>query len=204
MFATCAVEIQNLLAGQQVVIAAALGAHLDRRGIEPGIGLGHGEARLVLAGDQRRQHAALLFVRAEHHDRLQAEDVHVNRRRPGHGRAGFGDRLHHDRGLGDAEPGAAVLLRHCDAEPAGSGQGGVQLVRKIAAAIVLQPVGVVELGTELADLVPNLLLLRAQRKIHRPTSPLRRRHCSGICRDRICFLDSAARLRRSRCLVRWI
>jgi hypothetical protein len=38
----------------------------------------------------------------------------------------------------------------------------VKLVRKIAAAILLQPITVVELGSELADRIPDLLLLKAQ------------------------------------------
>jgi hypothetical protein len=62
----------------------------------------------------------------------------------------------------------AVLFRHRNAEPAGRGQGGMKLVRKVAGAILLQPVGVVELDAELADLITDLLLLRAQREIHGP------------------------------------
>ena len=172
MFATCAVEIQIFWPRQNVVSPRRSARTLMRGGVEPGVGLGHGEAGLVLAGDQRRQHAALLLLGAEHDDRVQAEDVHVHRRGAAHGRAGFGDRLHHERGLGDAETGAAVLLRHGDAEPAGRGQGGMELVRKLAAAILLQPIGVVELGAELADLVADLLLLRAQREIHGPVLPI--------------------------------
>ncbi len=126
------------------MIAAALGAHLERRGVEPGVGLGHGEAGLVLARDQRRQHAALLLLGAEHDDGMQAENVDVDGRGPAHGGAGFGDRLHHHRGLGDAEAGAAVLRRHGDAEPAGVRERAMQLVREIAAAILLQPIAVVE------------------------------------------------------------
>jgi hypothetical protein len=67
------------MSGEKVVVAAALGAHLDRSGVEPSVGLGHREAGLVLAGDQRRQHAALLLVGAQRDHRLQAKNVHVNR-----------------------------------------------------------------------------------------------------------------------------
>ena len=152
----------DLLARQQIVIAAPLGAHLDGRGIETGVGLGHGEAGFVVAGNQRRKHAPLLFVRSEHDDRLEAEDVDVNRRCSAHGGAGFGDRLHHDHSFGDAEAGPPVCFRHRNAEPAGRGERGMQLVREVAAAVLLQPIRVVKLHTELADLVPDLLLLRAQ------------------------------------------
>ena len=162
----------DFLPRQNVVIAAAVGAHLDGGGVEPGVGLGHGKTGLVLAGDQRRQHAALLLLGPEHDHRLETEDIDVDRRRAAHGRAGFRDRLHHEHGLGDAETGAAVLFRHRNAEPAGRGQGGVQLMRKRAGAILLQPIGIVELGAELADLVADLLLLRAQREIHCPVLPI--------------------------------
>ena len=47
-------------------------------------------------------------------------------------------------------------------EPAGRGERGMQLVRKVTGAVLLQPIRVVELDAELADLVPDLLLLRAQ------------------------------------------
>ena len=57
-------------------------------------------------------------------------------------------------------------------EPAGRGERGMQLLRKVTGAVLLQPIRVVELDAELADLVPDLLLLRAQCKIHCPTSPL--------------------------------
>src|SRR5262249_15502812 len=50
------------------------------------------------------------------------------------------------------------------------GERGMQLVRKLAAAILVQPISVVELKAELADLIPDLLLLGAQCEIHRPIS----------------------------------
>jgi hypothetical protein len=103
-----------------------------------------------------------LLPGSEHDDRLQPENVDVNRGGSAHGGAGFGDRLHHDRGLGDAEAGPAVLFRHGDAEPAGRSKRTMQLVRKVAAAILVQPIRVVELEAELADLFPDLLLLQAQ------------------------------------------
>ena len=55
-----------------------------------------------------------------------------------------GDRLHQDRRLGDAEPAAAIFLRHRDAEPAGLGHRLVKLVRKAALGVLLQPVIVAE------------------------------------------------------------
>jgi len=86
----------------------------------------------------------------------------VNRRCSTHGGAGFGDRLHHDHGFGDAEASSPVCFRHRNAKPAGRGERGMQLVRKVTGAVLLQPIRVVKLDAELADLVPDLLLLRAQ------------------------------------------
>ncbi len=164
---------------------------LDRGGVQPGVGLGHGKTCLVLARDQRRQHAALLLLGPEHDHRLETEDIDVNRRRSAHGRAGFGDGLHHQYGLGDAETGAAVLLRHRNAEPTGRGQGGMKLVRKIAGAVLLKPVGVVELRAELANLIADLLLLRTQREIHCPVLPIPHRDCSGFGACTLVFLPAA-------------
>ena len=48
--------------------------------------------------------------------------------------ARLGDRLHHDRRLGDAEARAAVVLRHGDAEPAVARHRLVKLVREAAVA----------------------------------------------------------------------
>ena len=82
---------------------------------------------------------------------MQAEDVHVQRGRAGKSRAGFGDSLHHQRGFGDAEACAAVLLRHGNAEPAIAGEGGVKVLRKAAFAVFFQPVSVIEGGADFLD-----------------------------------------------------
>ena len=142
--ATCAVEIQILRPGQHIMVAAALRAGLEPRRVEPGIGLGHRKTGLFVAGDQRRQKTALLLVGAEDDDRMQPEDVHVDRRGAAEPGAGFGDRLHQHRRLGDAEPAAAIGFRHGDAEPAGLGHRPVKFVRKAALLVLFQPVIVAE------------------------------------------------------------
>jgi NAD(P)-dependent dehydrogenase (short-subunit alcohol dehydrogenase family) len=76
------------------------------------------------------------------------------------------------REFGDAETGSAVLFRHRNPEPAGRGEGGMKLMGKIAGAILLEPIRIVELGAELADLSADLLLLRAQREIHCAVLPI--------------------------------
>ena len=94
----------DLLAGQHIVSALPLGRGADFRRVQAGVGLGDGKACLVFAADQRRQHARLLFLGAEHHHRVEPEDVHVHRRSAAHAGAGFGDGLHQHRGFRDAKP----------------------------------------------------------------------------------------------------
>ena len=84
----------------------------------PASRLGHGEAGLLAAGDQRLQPSRTLLVAAEHDDRVQAEDIHMDGGRTGKPRARGRDGLHHQCGFGHAQSGAAVFLRHGDAQPA--------------------------------------------------------------------------------------
>ncbi|MHC2151148.1 hypothetical protein ACVIW3_002077 [Bradyrhizobium diazoefficiens] len=73
---------------------------------------------------------------------------------------------HHDRGFGDAEPRAAIGLRHADAEPAGVGQRLVEIVREAAVVVLLQPVGIGKTFTDLGDGIANGFLLIGEREIH--------------------------------------
>ena len=161
----------DLRAADDVAPAALLGLGLERRSVEAGVGLGDGKARLVLAARDRRQHPALLLLGAEHDDRVQTEDVHVDRRGAAHRRAGLRNRLHHDRGLGDAEAGAAVFLRQRDAEPAAFRDRLMERVRKRAVAVACEPILVVEAGAELRDGVAQLELIRGEGKIHVRLAP---------------------------------
>jgi len=129
-------------------IAAAHGPRGQLGRIETGVRLGDGKARLFVALDQRRQEAALLRVAAEDDDRIEAEDIHVQRGGAGEGGARFGDRLHHRRRLGDAKSAAAVGLGHGDAEPAGLGKGAMELVREVPVAIAAQPILIVEAAAD--------------------------------------------------------
>ena len=144
MVATWAVEIQILRPGDEVAVAVAHRAGRKIEGVEAGIGLGHREARLVVPGDERRQHAALLFRGAELHHRVEAEDVHVQRRGAGQAGARLRHRLHQDRGLGDAEPAAAMFLGDGDAEEAGLRKGAMKILGEAAVAILGEPIGIVE------------------------------------------------------------
>ncbi len=156
----------DLLPGDDVVLAALVGAQLDLRGVEAGVGLGHRKAGLVLAADQRRQHAVLLLLRAEDDDRLQPEDVDVDGRRAGHGRPALCDGAHHDRGLEDAEPGPALRLRHGDPQPAAICNRSIEILRKGGLSVPRQPVVFVEEAAELQDFVADLLLIRGELELH--------------------------------------
>ena len=83
-----------------------------------------------------------------------------------HRGAGFGDRLHHDGGFGDAEAGAAIFLGHGDAEPVALGHGVEERVREDGVAIPFQPVGVVEPGANPQDLIADLLLRLGEGEVH--------------------------------------
>ena len=50
------------------------------------------------------------------------------------------DGLHHQRGFGDPQPRAAVVLRHRDAQPAGLRDRPVEILRKTAFPVALEPV----------------------------------------------------------------
>ena len=110
---------------------------------------------------------------------MRAEQVDVDRRGGGHAAAVAGDLVHHDRRLGDAEAGAAVFLRHGDAEPAGLRHRPVELVREHAVLVAREPVVVVESRDDgahaLADGVALVFGRQRPRLRHRLFPEVRRR-----------------------------
>jgi hypothetical protein len=90
----------------------------------------------------------------------------VDRGDAAHGGTGLGDGLHHQRRLGDAQPGAAIFGRHGDAEPAVGGHGGDEFVRESAIGVARQPVVGVEAGAKPGYGVADGLLLGGQREVH--------------------------------------
>jgi hypothetical protein len=60
--ATWAVEIQTFWPSTARSGRPCVRRGLQLGGVQAGVGFGDGEAGLVLAGDQRRQHAALLLI----------------------------------------------------------------------------------------------------------------------------------------------
>ncbi len=148
------------------MVAVAHRPRLEASRVQPGVGLGHRETGFFVTANQWRQKALLLLVGAEDDDRVQPENVHVDRRGAAEPRAGFRDRLHQDRGFGDAEPAAAISLRHCNAEPAGRGHRLMELVRKASLLVFLQPVFVAKAGAQPRDGFPQFPLLGAQPKCH--------------------------------------
>ena len=63
------------------------------------------------------------------------------------------------RRFGDAEPRAAVFLRHRDPQPAVLRERGVEIVRKAALAVALEPVVEIEARADLRDRVADRFLL---------------------------------------------
>src|SRR3546814_5792793 len=53
------------------------------------------------------------------------------------------DLVHHRHRLRDAEPRAAIFLGHGDAEPTAVGHGAVEIFRKLAAIVAVEPIFIV-------------------------------------------------------------
>ena len=125
----------DLLPVNDVAARNLLREGLDAGGVEAGIRLGEPERALILARDQPRHPARLLLRRALHDDRMRPEQIDMNRGRRGHAAAMACDFMHHDGGLGDAEAGAAILLRHRDPEPARIRHRAMEFERKHAVVV---------------------------------------------------------------------
>jgi hypothetical protein len=89
--------------------------------------------------------------------------------RRGGGPAGprLGDRLRHDRRLGDAEARATVFLGNADAEPAVLRERLLEVVREAALAVALEPVVVAEAGAHAQDRLADAVLLGGEGEVHR-------------------------------------
>jgi hypothetical protein len=133
-----AVGDPHLVAVQHVAVAALVGAQAHGHHVAARARLGHRQRAHVLAGDQPRQVAALLLLRAVAADLVDAE---VGVRAVGQADRGRGaaDLLHGHHVLEVAHAGAAVLLLHGDAEDAEVAElapevGGNSLRASISAA----------------------------------------------------------------------
>jgi hypothetical protein len=156
----------DLLAVDEIAVVLSYRAGFQLRGIQAGIGFGHREAGSVGAGYDRRQHPGALFVIAEHDHRIEPEHIHMHGRRARHAGAGFRDRPHHDRGIGDAKPRAAILFGNADAEPAGIGQRPMEVGGIAPLLVLLQPIGIIEARADLADGIADRFLVGAEGEIH--------------------------------------
>ncbi len=147
----------DLPSAEDVAVAVPRRARRDLRSVEARVGLGHREAHALAALDERRKEAAALAFGSEDDDRHGTEDVHVDGRRAAEPGAGLGDRLHDRRGRERAEPRAADLARHGDAEPAGGRDGGDEVLGELARLVLRPPPRGVEGRAEpqhrLADLL---------------------------------------------------
>jgi hypothetical protein len=157
----------DLLATDNIAITFPLRLGLDLCRVEANVRLGDCETSLLLAPDERRQHARLLLRRAEDDDRLQPENVHVDRRGASHACSAFRDRPQHHCSFCDAETRSAILVRHGNPKQAGIGDSSVEVLRERALKVLLQPIIVVETRAELLDETANLLLIVRKREVHR-------------------------------------
>src|SRR5262245_6728601 len=148
------------------MIAVLHRSRLEPCRVQPGVRLGHRKAGLLFPGDQRRQKALFLLVAAEYDHRVEPKDVHVDRRGTAESGARLSDRLHQDRSFGNAEPAAAISLRHRNAEPASLRHRLVELVREAAFLILLQPVFIAKTLAQARNGGAHLLVLRRQGKAH--------------------------------------
>ena len=138
----------DLLAIDDVAVAAALGECLDLGGVRAGGGLGDGERlQAEFAGCDRRQIAALLFFGAVAEQR--SHDVHLRMARAGIG-AGAIDLFEDDRGFGDAKAAAAVLGGNQRCEPSGGGEGLHELLGISRSGFDSLPILAGECGAEFA------------------------------------------------------
>ncbi len=131
-----------------------------------GVGLGDGERDMHLAADHFRQIAQLLLLAAVEDERADAEDRQMNRAGRRHRAARGRDFAHHEGRLGDSKAAAAVTLGNRDAEIAGGGDRGEEVVGEFGAPIVLAPVFVRKVCAQGADLPDDLFLSFCQFEIH--------------------------------------
>src|SRR5262249_31338949 len=125
----------------------------------------------ALAARDRGQIALLERRAAVLDDRHRRKHIEVNRRGAGGARAGRADLVEEDGRLGDAEAGAAVLLRDHDAEPAAGAEGLDELPRVLPALVFLEPVVGGERAGERRDFLADQFLLFGQCKVHALSSP---------------------------------
>jgi hypothetical protein len=135
-------------------------------GVETGIGLGHGKAALVLATDQRRQHARLLFLCPVDDNGHQPKDVHVHGRSARQTRPRLRNRLHQNGRFSHTKPRPAELSGHGNPKPAAFGNRSMEVVRETAFLILFKPILIIEWHAQPCGLIANLGLLGRERKVH--------------------------------------
>ena len=156
----------DFLAVNDIVVAFTHCTCLEFQRVEPGIGFCHTEASPVRTCNQRGQPALLLLVGAEHHDGVQAKNIHVDRRGTGQTGTCCRNRMHHERRFTDAQACTAVRLGHSDTQPARLGQRMVKIIRKTAFLVLAQPVVCIEGRADTLNGVADLFLIRGTGEVH--------------------------------------
>jgi hypothetical protein len=157
-------------------------ARADARGVGAGIGFGHTERDVQIAGCGPGKKRPLQPVVAELHDGIQPEHREMQCRRPVHRRTGCRHAVEHDRALRDPSPATAVLLGNGDAEPPALGHRRVERPRELVALVARRPVRVVEVRAHPIDRVGNREVIGVGRELHGAQSCRHHRNSGPTCR----------------------
>ena len=74
--------------------------------------------------------------------------------------------MHHDRRLRHAQPGAAHIFRHGDAQPTAFGHRLIVFLREVQVGLAIRPVLVAETRTNLAHAFVDRDLLFGELEVH--------------------------------------
>ena len=161
------VGVPHLAPVDDETIALLLGERLDARGVGARVRLGDAERHHDIARRDLRQIPALERLAAVLDDRHRREHVEVHGRRAARSRPRRADLAQHEGGLGDAEPGPAVLLGDDHPEPAAGRERLHELPRVLVLPVLLEPVVRRERARQRSDFLLDELLLLGQREVHR-------------------------------------
>src|SRR5690606_32562042 len=130
----------HLLAPNDEVVPVCFSDGRNGRGVRPGSWLGHAKGDMEPARCSLWQDALLQLLAAMPDDGVQAEDREMERRCAVHRGAGGCDFLEEYGCLRDAQAASPVLRRNSDAQPAGLGEGVVEVPRELVRGVALTPV----------------------------------------------------------------
>ena len=156
-------------ADDEPAVAVVDGAGGDPAGVGAGVGFGHAERDVQVAGRGARQERVAQAVVAEPHHRVEPEHRDVDRRRRVHPAARRSDPVEHQRRLGDAAPATAPSLGDRDPDPAALGERGVELPREPVLLVARRPVRSRRSRAATRSIgIDDRLMIGIGREVHRP------------------------------------